>query len=93
MGSSWQVCKEKVLPKINILKAVSGIKWGAHPGNLLTVYRGLIRPALDWGCQILTEMGHKASLVFDRLQFAALRITLGLMCSTPTVVTAITTVA
>lgn len=75
--------RKRALPKINILRAIAGIKWGAHPSNLLTVYKGLIRPVLDWGCVALNEVDAAASLSMDRLQFAALRTALGLFISTP----------
>lgn len=85
---SWQqhvkYIKGKIAPRINILKAISGIGWGAHPSNLIMVYKGLIRPILDWGCQVLNDIRPNVALQLDRLQFAALRVTLRLVITTPT---------
>ncbi|KMQ86844.1 type-1 retrotransposable element r1dm, partial [Lasius niger] len=44
--------KNRINPRINVLKAITGIRWGAHPKILLTIYKGLIRSVLDWSCQI-----------------------------------------
>lgn len=76
--------RQKALSRLNILKAISGIRWGAHPKTLLTVYKGLIRPILDWGCTAMTRMNEASALKLDRIQYAALRISLGLFKSTPT---------
>lgn len=76
--------KKKTLPRLNILKAISGISWGAHPDNLLTVYKGLIRPILDWDCMALYNIDPKLMIKLDRIQYAALRTSLGLFISTPT---------
>ncbi|XP_020298498.1 uncharacterized protein LOC109862773, partial [Pseudomyrmex gracilis] len=35
--------RKRVLPRINILKVLAGIKWGTHPIVLLTAYKGLVR--------------------------------------------------
>lgn len=76
--------RNRIIPRINILKAMSGIKWGAHPSTLLTVYKGYIRPVLDWGCQVFYPLEPTLYIKASRLQFAALRVILGMMCSTPT---------
>lgn len=76
--------KKKTLPRINILKAISGIRWGAHPKTLIMVYKGLIRPFFDWGCQIMNEINPKVAIILDRLQLTALRVSLGLLITTPT---------
>lgn len=39
---------------------------------------------MDWGCQLLTDVGPTLAKILDRLQYAALRIALGVMCTTPT---------
>ncbi|XP_029659118.1 uncharacterized protein LOC115233047 [Formica exsecta] len=75
--------KNRTIPRINILKAISGIKWGAHPNILLTIYKGFIRPLLDWGCQVFHPLDEALYLKTSRLQFAALRTVTGIMCTTP----------
>lgn len=76
--------KEYIGRRINVMKALAGIRWGAHPLTLLTVYRGLIRSSMDWGCQLLVDVGLALAKILDRLQYAVLRIVLGVMCTIPT---------
>lgn len=75
--------KRKVRPRINLLKTMTGLSWGADPRNMLNVYKGYIRPILDWDCQVITLDTNK-ELTLDRLQYASLRAVLSLMITTPT---------
>ncbi|EFN80823.1 hypothetical protein EAI_12282, partial [Harpegnathos saltator] len=76
--------KTKTIPRINILKSIMGISWGAHPAIMLSVYKNLIRSVLDWGCQAYLDLQERKAQTLDRLQFAAFNIILGLMKTTPT---------
>ncbi|XP_029167074.1 uncharacterized protein LOC114937665 [Nylanderia fulva] len=76
--------RSKVIPRINIIKAISGIRWGAHPAVLINVYKGFIRPLLDWGCQVFHPLDASLYLKVCRLQYAALRTVTGMMCTIPT---------
>lgn len=76
--------ENRVIPRINALKAIAGIRWGAHPAVLLTIYKGFIRSVLDWACQIFHPIDDKLLLKMNRLQYASLRAVLGLMRTTPT---------
>lgn len=76
--------KNRITPRINILKAITGIRWGAHPANLLTIYKGYIRPILDWGSQAFNPLSEQLYLKASRMQYAALRTVSGLMITTPT---------
>ncbi|KMQ91490.1 pol-like protein, partial [Lasius niger] len=76
--------RNRILPRINILKAISGIRWGAHLSTLLTIYKGYIRPVLDWGCHAFHPLDYPLYLKFSRLQYAALRAVSGMMCTMPT---------
>lgn len=77
------ICKS-AKKMINVIKAVAGIKWGGHPQTLLNIYKGLVRPRLDWGSQIFNVTSKKNLKKLDVIQFAALRTSLGLMRTTPT---------
>lgn len=35
---------------LSMLSSVAGFDWGAQPESLLTVFKTLIRPKMDWGC-------------------------------------------
>ncbi|XP_020298661.1 uncharacterized protein LOC109862903 [Pseudomyrmex gracilis] len=76
--------RKKVLPRINIFKALAGIRWGSHPAVLLTAYKGLVRSVLEWGCQVMFPLETREGVVLDRLQYACARIVSGLMRTTPT---------
>lgn len=87
---SWKThineIKEKCSKNINILKTITGIKWGAHPNNLLMAYKGLIRSNLDWGCHLFHNSNKKALKTLDNIQSEALRLALGVMKTTPIII-------
>lgn len=76
--------RNRCAKRLNVLKAVSGIKWGCHPTSLLAIYRGYILSVLDWGGIVLTDVNPATTICLGRIQFAAIRIVLGLMKTTPT---------
>ncbi|XP_020297733.1 uncharacterized protein LOC109862184 [Pseudomyrmex gracilis] len=76
--------RRKFLLRINILKALAGIRWGSHSSVLLTAYKGLVRSVLEWGCQVMFPRGTREGVVLDRLQYACARVVCGLMRTTPT---------
>lgn len=76
--------KSRVLLRINIFKAIFGIRWGAHPAILINVYKGFIRPLLDWSYQAFQPLAESLYLKTCRLQYAALRTVTEMMCTTPT---------
>ncbi|XP_020297897.1 uncharacterized protein LOC109862299 [Pseudomyrmex gracilis] len=76
--------RKRVLPRISVLKAIAGIKWGAHPSVLSIAYKSLVRSVLDWRSQVTSPLGDREALVLDRLQYACSRIVCGFMRTTPT---------
>lgn len=85
---SWKPQIHKMLSccnkRLNILKAIAGIGWGAHHLTILTAYRGLIRSVLDFGGLVLTDLPDNKVICLDRIQYAAIRCVLGFMRTTPT---------
>ncbi|XP_070166990.1 uncharacterized protein [Polyergus mexicanus] len=65
-GLNWKAhvnhLRNRIMRRVNILKAIAGIRWGAHPSNLLNVYKGFIRPLLDWGCQSFNPLNEQLYL-------------------------------
>ena len=51
-------CKKK----INLLKCISGLDWGADCCTLLRIYKSLIKPVLEYGC----EAFNSASITFKK---------------------------
>ena len=67
----------------NLMRCVSGTKFGADKPTLLLIYKALIRSRLDYGCQAF-HSGAKIHLnKLDRIQYQALRTALGAHRSTP----------
>jgi ribonuclease HI len=62
------------------MKSMAGTAWGSHPDNMLILYKGLVRSVLEYGFVCFAEM----AVTHFRVQWLALRISLGLMQSTHT---------
>jgi hypothetical protein len=75
--------RRRCLQRVNLLKSVAGVSWGAHLSCLILLYRGLIGSVLEYGSVCFTNMVKTHTLGLERVQYRALRIALGLMGSTP----------
>ncbi|XP_060522337.1 uncharacterized protein LOC132699561 [Cylas formicarius] len=73
----------KAASGINIMRFLSRTWWGAHPSTLLIFYKAFVRSHLDYGSMVLGCCGKKTLSGLDRIQYQALRVTLGMMKSTP----------
>lgn len=84
---SWQKhineISRKAMKTINLIKSMSRISWGANPSSLLTVFKGLSRAHLEWGCQFFADTAQSNLRSLDRIQNQALRVIMGCMRSTP----------
>ena len=65
---------EKVL---NLMRLLSGTKWGAESKPLLQIYQALVRSKLDYGGEILESAAETTKLKLDRVQAKALIIVTG----------------
>lgn len=74
----------KVQKRINILRAISGIWWGADPNSMILLYKSLIRPIIDYVSFIYNDAPKNSLLKINRLQWKSIRISIGAMCSTHT---------
>ncbi|XP_066596610.1 uncharacterized protein [Prorops nasuta] len=70
--------------RLNIIKFISSIRWGSDPDTLLVLYKSYIRSLIEYNSFLFYPKNPKLALSFERLQFAAIRIILGLRISTPT---------
>ena len=69
--------------RLNLLKILSGTYWGAGKNTLLTLYRTLIRSALDYGMPAYFFASKSQLARLRKIQNQALRICCGAMKSTP----------
>jgi ribonuclease HI len=69
--------------RLNLLKYISGFNWGAHPKTLSTVYKGIIRSKIDYGCSIYSICDKSTLKKLDSINNTALRVVTGLTRTTP----------
>ena len=69
--------------KLNLLKCLSRISWGADRQTLLHIYRSLIRAKLDYGCSIYQAASKTVLSTLDPVHNAALRLCTGAFRSSP----------
>jgi hypothetical protein len=66
------------MQRVNLMKRLRGVGWGANSRTLLTLYKQYVRPVLETG-SVCTADAKKSHLnVFQRVQNSALRTALGL---------------
>ncbi|XP_066585913.1 uncharacterized protein [Prorops nasuta] len=76
--------RRKSFNKLNLLKFISGIRWGANTSTLLTLYKSLIRSGIDYNSFIYFPKKQRDLLAIEKIQFSAIRISMGYRISTPT---------
>ena len=75
--------QKRCLRSMNILKFISGTKWGTNADTLLILYKSLIRSIIDYGCFIYYPKLKIFQQRLEAIQNSAIRISLGLRNSTP----------
>lgn len=70
---------------VNILRAISGVRWGSHPYTLKLIYNAIIRSHFDYGGFLLEPCSRLALAKLDRIQSKCLRFITGSMKSSPTI--------
>jgi hypothetical protein len=88
-GLTWnRYVLKRCKTRINFMKSIAGTAWGSHLDNmliLLILYKGLVRSVLEYGCVCFSEMDSVIHIKkLKRVQWRALRISLGLLQSTYT---------
>ena len=74
---------QKAESGVNILRALAGVWWGAHPYTLKLLYNALVRSHFDYGTFLLEPCNKSALEKLDKIQYKCLRIILGAMKSSP----------
>lgn len=66
------------------MRSISGLNWGAHPEVLLRLYKSTIRAVLEYGAIAFEHLSKTHRIRLQRIQWRALRTSLGLLSSTHT---------
>ena len=69
---------------MNIIKFLRGCWWGAHPSTLLTFYKSFVRPIIDYASFLYFPLKNTKVLKIERIQYQAIRLSLGYIITTPT---------
>jgi hypothetical protein len=59
--------KRRCLQRINLLKSVADVSWGAHPCCMLLLYIGLIGSVLEYDSVCYAEMAGTHMLLLERI--------------------------
>ena len=74
----------KCAKKMNIIKFLCGVKWGADPSTLLTLYKSYVCSLIDYGSFIFFPKSQQHIETLEKIQFANVRAVMGYRISTPT---------
>ena len=69
--------------KINLMRMLTGRKWGCSKKSLLSIYKALVRSVLDYGSEIFYTATDTAMKKLDAIQAKCLRICCGALTSSP----------
>jgi ribonuclease HI len=73
---------DRCKPRLNLLRCISGSKWGASSSSLLNIYKALIKPLLVYGCEAFNSASDSVKNKLKKVQYQALRICTGAICRT-----------
>lgn len=68
---------DRCKPRINLLRCIAGSSWGADGPTLLRIYKSLIRPILEYGCEAFDSASDSLKANLDSIQYKALKICTG----------------
>src|SRR5206468_6119930 len=78
----WNVHVDYIITKckkrLNLMRSLTDMHWGASKKTLVTIYRALVRSIIDYGAAAYNSANKSAKAKLDVLQSSALRI----CCST-----------
>lgn len=73
----------KALRTLNIVKFIRGVYWGADPATLIAFDKSFRRSVIDYGSFVYFPTQQSRLVKLERVQFSAIRLSLGLRVSTP----------
>ncbi|XP_018366329.1 PREDICTED: uncharacterized protein LOC108763321 [Trachymyrmex cornetzi] len=68
---------------LQIISALRGTWWGAHPHMLISIYRSMLRASIEYSAHIFGLINNDKSRALQVLQNQALRLCFGYRISTP----------
>ena len=75
--------RTRALKRVPLLKCLSGRGCGADRSVLLRIYKSLIRPILEYACQVMEGPSNKAVESLESIQNTCLRIATGALRTSP----------
>ena len=69
--------------RLNLLKNLRGTHWGANLKTLLTIYKTLIKPVIDYGCIIYYNTSKQNLNKLDSIQYQCLKLATSAMTGAP----------
>ena len=63
-------CKKR----LNLLKAIKGNSWGAHPNTIIYTYKAYIRPLLEYGCILFAHAKMELLKKIQAVEIEAIKI-------------------
>ncbi|GFV00717.1 RNase H domain-containing protein [Trichonephila clavipes] len=73
----------KARKRLNILRYISGLDWGADAGTLRNTYISIIRPILEYGVPVYCSASVTNLQKLEKVQLSAARIIIGLKNTCP----------
>ena len=70
------ICERSKI-RLNLMRSICGSNWGASKNTLLSVYRALIRPILDYGCSAFESASTSNLKLLDSIQYKSLLLVTG----------------
>ena len=77
--------KQRCSRRLNVIKCISGARWGADRRTLLHMYKTLIRSILDFNAFLLGNISQTLMTKLESIQNTALRTVVGALRTTPSV--------
>ena len=74
---------EKIKPRMNLLRSLTGTKYGSNKKTLLMIYKALIRSVFDYACPLFIGASAAQLKRLDKIQNRALQIVCGALAGTP----------
>ena len=78
MNAHAKTVYDRAIKRVNMLKRLRGLNWGASSKIILSTYKSLIQPIIDYVPFAAIIMDQKYKLKLERLQRAAIRVAIRL---------------